>query len=297
MSDWPVGLSTGCFYQTSIVDCLEMIRNGGYSMIEVCSFGSHLDYHDVDKVKLTAKRLRELGMEAYSFHAPFSPDIDITSLNRDRREYAVREIMKAAEASAILGVWHFNIHPGPEESYRPPAQEYVERLRHAADALNRLSRHCNKLGVGIVLENMLPHLLFGNTSDMLWLMGALETVKVGACLDTGHAYLSGDLHNVMHKLSGHLQFVHLNDNRGRYDDHLPPGRGKIDWRRLLSELSRTGFRGSFILELAGNRPYEQILEDARQARAYIREISRKITLSIPPTAAPAPTPDAEPREE
>lgn len=288
MSDWPVGLSTGCFYQTSILDCLELIRNGGFSTIEVCSFSSHLDYHDVEKVKTASKRLKELGIEAYSFHAPFSPDIDITSLNRERREFAVKEIMMAAEASEILGVWHFNIHPGPEESYRPPAQEYVERLRYAADALNRLSRHCSKLGVGIVLENMLPHLLFGNTSDMLWLMGALETVNVGTCLDTGHAFLSGDLNNVMHKLSGHLQLVHLNDTRGRYDDHLPPGRGKVNWKRLLAELSRTGFRGSLILELAGNRPYEQILEDARQARTYIREILRKITLSIPPTAASAP---------
>ncbi|MCX5771737.1 MAG: sugar phosphate isomerase/epimerase [Candidatus Hydrogenedentes bacterium] len=287
MSDWPVGLSTGSFYQTSILDCLETIRNGGFSMIEVCSFASHLDYHDVDKVKATAKRLKELGMEAYSFHAPFSPDIDITSLNRERRDFAVREIIKAAEASAILEVWHFNIHPGPEESYRPPAQEYVERIRNAAEALNKVARRCGELGIGIVLENMLPHLLFGNTSDMLWLIGAMETVKIGACLDTGHAFLSGDLHNVMHKLSGHLQFVHVNDTRGRHDDHLPPGYGKVNWKRLLTELSRTGFRGSFILELAGNRPHEEILEDARQARIYIRDISRGIALSIPPTAAPA----------
>ena len=284
MSDWPVGLSTGCFYQTSILDCLETIRNGGFSMIEVCSFASHLDYHDVAKVKATAKRLKELGMEAYSFHAPFSPDIDITSLNKDRRAYAVKEIIKAAEASAMLDVWHFNIHPGPEESYRPPAQEYVDRIRNAAEALNKVARRCQELGVGIVLENMLPHLLFGNTSDMLWLMGALETVKIGACLDTGHAFLSGDLHNVMHKLSGHLRFVHVNDTRGRYDDHLPPGHGKVNWKRLLTELSRTSFRGSFILELAGNRLYEDILEDARQARVYIREISREIALSILPTA-------------
>ncbi len=101
MSDWPVGLSTGSFYQTSILDCLEMIRNGGFTMLEVCSFASHLDYHDVDKVKATSKRIKELGMEAYSFHAPFSPDIDITALNRERREFAVQEIIKAAEASAI----------------------------------------------------------------------------------------------------------------------------------------------------------------------------------------------------
>lgn len=37
MSDWAVGLSTGCFYQKSIFEVLETIRNGGFSLIEICS--------------------------------------------------------------------------------------------------------------------------------------------------------------------------------------------------------------------------------------------------------------------
>ena len=31
--DWPVGLSTGCFYRTSIFDCVELIQNAGFGMI------------------------------------------------------------------------------------------------------------------------------------------------------------------------------------------------------------------------------------------------------------------------
>ena len=37
MSDWAMGLSTGCFWQTSIFECLEDIRNSGFSRIEICS--------------------------------------------------------------------------------------------------------------------------------------------------------------------------------------------------------------------------------------------------------------------
>ena len=68
MNDWPVGLSTGSFYQESIFDCLESIRNSGFSMIEVCSFPAHLDYHDLDTVRRAAQRIVELGLEPYSFH-------------------------------------------------------------------------------------------------------------------------------------------------------------------------------------------------------------------------------------
>src|SRR5678815_4145866 len=100
MSDWPVGLSTGCFYQKSIFDCLEPILTGGFSLIEVCSSPAHLDYHDLTGVRRAAERLEALGIGAYSFHAPFAEHIDITSLDTSQRDASVREVITAAEAAA-----------------------------------------------------------------------------------------------------------------------------------------------------------------------------------------------------
>lgn len=283
MSDWPVGLSTGCFYQKSIFDCLEPVRNSGFSMIEVCSFPAHLDYHDQDAVLRAARQIGELGMESYSFHAPFADHIDITALDPAQRDLALQEILKAAEAAAILEVRYFVIHPGPEHSSHPPCAERFQRMENTASTLNKVAQRCRELGIGCVLENKLPHLLFGSTSDILWILGAMNTVHVGTCLDTGHAYLSGDLYRVMHKLSGHLQLVHANDNSGNYDDHKPPGEGNIDWTRLLTELSQIEFHGGFILELSGNKEPEIVLAEARRARCFLRDISRRLALSSPPT--------------
>lgn len=279
MSDWPVGLSTGCFSQTNILECLDTVRNGGFCMVEVCSFPAHLDYHDREKVRATADMMHSLGMEAYSFHAPFSSSIDITALDAQQKEHSVTEITLAAEAAAILGCRHFVIHPGPERSYRPPAEELFARMANAAGVLAKVATRCNELGTHCVLENMLPHLLFGHTSNILWIMGALEKARVGTCLDTGHAYLSGDVYSVTHKLSGHLQMIHVNDNNGKFDDHLPPGKGQIEWKRLLGQLSRANFRGGMILELAGNRPAVEILEEARAARNYLRDIGRLLSFA------------------
>src|SRR6516164_2840640 len=104
MSDWPVGLSTGCFYQRSILDCLDVISRGGFNIIEVCSFPAHLNYHDRDIVARAARRVEELGMEAYSFHAPFADHIDISSGDASLREQALTEIFRAAEAAALFQV-------------------------------------------------------------------------------------------------------------------------------------------------------------------------------------------------
>ena len=164
-------------------------------------------------------------------------------------------------------------------------------MENAASVLNHVAKRCHELGIGCVLENKLPHLLFGTTSDILWILGGLNTVNIGACLDTGHAYLSGDIYNVMHKLSGHLQMIHANDNLGSYDDHKPPGDGNIDWNRLLLELSQIEFQGGIILELAGNKEMDIVLAEARRARLYLREISRRLALSSPPTVPVANRPE------
>jgi sugar phosphate isomerase/epimerase len=34
------------------------------------------------------------------------------------------------------------------------------------------------------------------------------------------------------------------------DDHLPPGEGALDWRAIAATLQRSGYRGTFLLEVS-----------------------------------------------
>jgi sugar phosphate isomerase/epimerase len=278
MGNWPIGLSTGCFYQTSIFDSLEAIRSAGFSTIEICSYPAHLDYHDTAKVDRAAAMIRDLQLEPYSFHAPFADRIDITSLDAAVHNASIREIITAAEAAGRIGVRYLVIHPGPEKSDFPDDQR-LRRMHHAAGALDEIAVRCRELGIRLVLENMLPHLFFGHARDVLWILGALKTVDVGICLDTGHAHLSGDLARVAHKLSGHLWMVHASDNRGQRDDHLPPGEGDIDWSRLFAQLGSLRFDGVLMLEIAGSSDVNASLQRARRSAAYLRNLARQFDLT------------------
>lgn len=280
MTAWPIGLSTGCFYRKSIFDCLEPIRESGFSMIEVCSSSSHLDYHDMDSVLRAAKLISLLGMEAYSFHAPFAQHIDISDPDSECREAALKEIVKAVDAAAALDVQYFVIHPGPENAQFQPHEERLQRMQHTVEVLNRVAAYCHQRGIVCLLENKLPHLLFGKSSDILWILDALEVDQVGACFDTGHAHLAGDVSHLLSKLSGHLQLIHAHDNHGDRDDHLPPGDGGINWRRLIAQLVQDGFQGAFILEIGGEEDSIATMEHARRGRTFLRKIARSIELSI-----------------
>lgn len=270
--DPAIGLSTGCFYEKPILDHLEAICEAGFSILEICSFPAHLDFHDLPTCERVAARMRQLELEAYSFHAPFADDLDITSPDVHVRQRSIDEMFRAADAAATLGVRFYVIHPGPETGEIPRA-ERLDRMENAARALDRVAAHCRQLRLSLVLENMLPHLFAGPVRDLLWLLGAVDATDVGICLDTGHAYLSGDLYGVAHKLSGHLWMLHASDNRGDFDDHLPPGEGDIAWRELFRQLAFEAFDGTVILEIAGGGEAPDILRGAQRARSYLRRLS------------------------
>lgn len=279
MTNWPIGLSTGCFYRTPLVDCLETIRGSGFSMIEVVFSPPHLDYRNPQAVQEAAARIDALGLEAYSFHAPFADDIDISSLEPTRREHALAEILRAVEAAASLGVHYFVIHPGPENGDIPSREERLLRIENVCSVLERVAARCGEAGIQCVLENKLPHLMFGQSADLLWILTCLKGNRVGACLDTGHAHLAGELYPLVYKMAPYLRLLHVHDNKGHGDDHLPPGDGRIDWTALLKELAGVNFTGAFILELAGGGESDVIMARARRARSYLRQRARRIALA------------------
>jgi sugar phosphate isomerase/epimerase len=273
-TSWPIGLSTGCFYRHNILSVLDAIRDSGFREIEVCSFPAHLDYRNEADVQRAGEKIRALGLRPISFHAPFADRIDITSPDVQVREAAVAELITACRAATLLGAENIVLHPGPERAGRPPQEEFLQRMHHAAVSLNQVAAYCYETGVQLLLENMLPHLLFGQTRDMMFLLGEISTCTVGACLDTGHAQLSGDLGGVFHKLSGHLRMVHINDNHGDWDAHLIPGEGTIDWLWVINELRQHQFHGGLIIEMSA-REKESVndtLARARRGRDFLASI-------------------------
>lgn len=279
MADWTIGLSTGCCWKAKIFDCLEDIRDCGFDLIEICSHPGHLDYHDLPLVRRAASMIRTLGLEAHSFHAPFAERIDITSLDEGARGAARQELTRAAEAAALLEAKYFVVHPGPEKTAFPEHERFV-RLGNAADVLDQVYHYCATLGVNLVLENMLPHLFAGRIENLLWIMETLKAREVGICFDTGHGHLGCNLPEIVKLSAGYLRLVHASDNGGRWDDHLAPGDGKIDWSALLRQLLDIGYDGTFILEIAELEDRRVTLEAASRGRDYLRDRTHALELPV-----------------
>jgi sugar phosphate isomerase/epimerase len=81
----------------------------------------------------------------------------------------------------------------------------------------------------------------------------------GVCLDTGHTTLGHQWHRFLEVSSPRLSHIHANDHHGRFDDHLPPGDGLLDWAALGCDLQQVKFDRWIILEL--RCPDHRSLED------------------------------------
>ncbi len=257
---WKAGLSTGIGYRHPIAEVLPAIQEGGFTAIEIATAAQHLDLRHLERMGALGQRIRDLGLEVVSLHAPFGPSIDLTSADPQLRMRTLDQLTRAADALQMLGGGLYVIHPGSEEAHWIWDRE-ANRAR-ALDGLHEVWRICRERGLTFTLETALPHLLGGQPDDLEWLLARLPAEGTGVCLDTSHTSLGGFLHDAIRRFGPRLVHLQASDNRGVFDDHLPPGEGIIDWARVVASLEAADYRGTFLLEIAGDGDTAELVRGA-----------------------------------
>lgn len=269
--EWPLVLSTGLLLKEPLISVLDDIKEAGFGSIEIASSVSHFDYHSPDAVSQLRKRLEDLNIVVNSFHAPYKDFVDLTLLDEKERIRAVKEVIAAAEALFALGGRSLVLHAGSEDE-SIPAEEVSARLKQAGKSLLEIYKHCQKPGLILAIEDTLAHLLGGKVEQVKWLVSKLPEKHTGICLDTGHSFLTGKLTERVRSFGPRLLMSHIHDNNGVYDDHLPPGDGKLPWVLLFRTFIEVGFKGPLILEIMGNEDIEKSLAGAARGAEFIRQL-------------------------
>jgi sugar phosphate isomerase/epimerase len=188
------------------------------------------------------KILREAG-RFVTFHGPFmdlrpgaiDPKIRQASLERFRRLF---EIAVAFQPQAIV------FHPSYDEKY------YVSSgrkwLENSIDTWAQLVPVAEGLGARIALENVYE----ADPGYLALLLDALPRECVGFCFDTGHfnVFLGVPLEVWMDSLGSRLIEIHLHDNQGGLDEHLPVGAGTFPFLKLFAILKEMKLRPILTVE-------------------------------------------------
>lgn len=171
------------------------------------------------------------AMESYSLKYTVHglvADVNLASIHPELREASVNLHRRAIIASATAAAEIYVIHPGfvAWSFYRPDA------LQALGQSLTELSPLQEELGIRLAVENM-------PKSDWLFFHEpGLDLRDMGLVLDVGHAQTCGTLLEFLG--CPELIHVHLHDNSGQNDEHLPLGRGCIDFGPVLRVIEEKG---------------------------------------------------------
>jgi sugar phosphate isomerase/epimerase len=282
------GLSTHLFHGERLARAhLESVKTHGFDLVEIFATRTHVDYHDERQVAQIRRWLDELALSAWSVHAPICDGIQgglwgrpysIASTNGDHREEAVAETGKAVGAARALGASALVLHLGiPEGQPVTPADNDAAAVRRS---LAVIAAACDAAGLHLALE-VIPNALATAAAVYAWLEADVDMGRAGACLDVGHAHLTGGAPEAAELLAGYLITTHLHDNDGQRDEHLVPFDGTIDWAATLLALSKGGYDGPLIFELPGHGDSLQTLARAARARTQIQAILDDLSAPFP----------------
>jgi len=258
-------MTTGACTHRPILDVLPLIRQAGVTGVEIGTPPRHFNPADVGQVNAVHDALRDFSLTAISLHAPFGTHCELADPDDARRRSATTSILTAAAALKQLGGRLVIVHPSDLERHHHDAQA---RLADSVGSLEELAQGCARMGLVLVIESPLPHLIGGHPDEFAWILRQLKD-HVRVCLDTGHTFLGQHWQAFLNVADGKLAHVHVNDNHGHRDDHLPPGDGQIDWKEISRSLAAVNFAGWAMLELHCHdadpaRFFQRAIEQARQ---------------------------------
>ena len=187
----------------------------------------NLDYHAHTIIEQYQALLQNFR-GTLSLHGPFK-ELFPSSMDRQVQQLAHRRFAQALQLGKELGCNLVVVHScyNPLLNYPGYADHWLENSIRFWEGFLPL---CQREKITLALENIWdPHPEVINR-----LLGTFDNAIFRACLDTGHAHLTSKLtlERWIRLLGRHLAHMHIHDNCGKDDAHLPPGCGRIDFSGL-----------------------------------------------------------------
>lgn len=210
----------------------------GLDFLDLTIEGPGADLEQIDQAALRAI-IAETGLGIVghtAWYLPFASPIARV------RQAAVASAAETFEVFAALKARHVNVHI----SSTPVLFSRADCLRWNGESFAHLAEQAALYDLQVMVEH--PPSSYFSLQDIETVLNA--DTRLGFHLDVGHAHVAGfKLEAVLDALGSRLVHVHLSDNRGHHDDHIPLGVGTIDWPQVIATLKQYGYDATITLEV------------------------------------------------
>jgi deoxyribonuclease-4 len=183
-----------------------------------------------------ADALHEAGV-GIMVHSPYV--LNVASMNNRIRIPSRKLVAQHAEAAAASGALGLVVHGGHVTQRDDPAAGVTNWRK-----LFERQAETGGFAVPVLIENTAggDHAMARSLDDLSRLWAAIGEFPVGFCLDTCHAFASGqELAGLVDRvvaITGRIDLVHLNNSRDPFgsarDRHAPLRDGTIDTEQLVA---------------------------------------------------------------
>ena len=224
---------------------LAQVAENGFTALEIFCSRAHFDYGSKPDIQALKGMLEHQKLELVSLHAPTSKDasamresgipLSVCEVERVRRIEAMDEFKRAIDVAEELPFPRMVLHMGGSRETADP------RKRDAAfSTLEHLVLHAKHVGVTLCVENTLSEL--GQPAYLRTFVDETRLTDLRFNFDIGHAHLSDGeeaerIAKAFEPMRELVASIHLHDNHGEKDEHLPPYDGLIDWENAISVLN------------------------------------------------------------
>lgn len=202
------------------------------------------------------KCAKDNNVEVCMTHAPYC-----STYISDMEAYAKvqQQTIRAIYATKIIESPYIVVHPVLHSDFNN-GQNKERCFQTNVDYFSALVPALKETGVVACIENLfmtkegqpkIPNACSkaGDLAELIDTLNAMHGACFAACLDTGHAVITGEDPCHMLKVLGHrTKVLHIHDNDGVRDSHTAPGTGVIDWEALMRTLKEVDYNGVFNFE-------------------------------------------------
>jgi len=193
--------------------------------------------------------------------------IDIATPYDLVRNAWIEETKKKIRVAHSLGIKLVNFHTHAREM-TPLYKKYEKQiLKNFCQGLKELVEFGKKYNVEIMLENAGEKGEITDTQLIKQITNTIPDVKIH--FDIGHAFIFGGMKNIRSFLTtfgNSIVHIHMHDNHGKTDEHLPIGKGKIDYAKVVKLLKKMKYNKTITFEIFTNK------KDAKKSMNKIKKL-------------------------
>ncbi len=197
---------------------------------------------DKNECRENAAKLKDAGLKV-TFHAPFV-DLRPGALDDRIRQVSLDRIRQAFDLAPVFGPLKIVCHPSFDDRYYVACDDlWLENSVHFWRELLAVARDARTV---IALENV-----YEKEPDILRrLFEMLSSEDLCFCFDTGHfnVFAHAPLKTWMEQLGQYIRHLHLHDNFGRFDEHLPVGAATFPFDQFFAALKTLKVKPTITLE-------------------------------------------------